>query len=90
MNDNVRTRALMLASFEAACRVAKGSQTVALVPASAAGLLLSLFGTARHAFDACSKLPLEGPWPAAAKYLAALVIAEMADTVPPESREVAR
>lgn len=96
MNENIRTSAMMRASFLAAAKVGqtvetplgtvyKIPQTQTLTPASAAGLLLELFGTARLAFEACSRLPMDGPWPMAARYLAQQSSVETADTLPPQS-----
>ncbi len=93
-NKNIRTSAMMRSSFLAASKVgqvveAPGGtiytipQTMTLNAASAAGLLLELFGTARLAFEACSRLPMDGPWPMAARYLAQQSAMEMADTIRP-------
>jgi hypothetical protein len=94
MNENTRNSATLRASFLASARVGQTAesplgnavkipQTMTLNGASAAGMLLELFGSARLAFEACSRLPMDGPFPAAQRYLASLTATEMADTIRP-------
>ena len=101
MSENIRTSAMMRASFLAAAKagqvvetplgtIYKIPQTMTLNAASTAGLLLELFGSARSALDACDRLPMDGPFPAAQRYLARLVELELSDTMPPQSAGVGR
>ncbi len=96
MSENIRTSAMMRASFLASAKagqvvetplgtVYKIPHTQTLTAANAGGLLLELFGTARLAFEACSRLPMDGPWPMAMRYLAEEARKEMADTEHPRA-----
>lgn len=89
MNENIRSRAALLASFYAATRTADNAQVLgqALVlnAASAAGLLLHTHQTVRAALEACARMPAEGPWPLAGRYLAGLAEDETADTERPRA-----
>lgn len=84
MIANVRTRAAMLASFYAASRVTRAGEPLRMNAATAAGMLLHLGGTTRAALEMAARMPGDGPWPLAGRYLAELFDAEGADTVPPE------
>ncbi|HET9797290.1 MAG TPA: hypothetical protein VFP90_04855 [Gemmatimonadaceae bacterium] len=83
MDRNTRTRAMMVTSFAAACRQTAAGEALKLNAASCAGLLLQAFGTTKAALEACARMPGDGPWPLAGRYLAELADTEGADTVPP-------
>lgn len=77
------TRAAMLASYFAACRVGIRAEALILNATSLAGMLLVEHRSAYEALDACRRMPMGAPWARAAELLAELVDAEGADTVPP-------
>lgn len=83
-NESVMTREMMLASFYAASRVGRQEKPwMALNGASAAGLLLHIYGGPKAARDACARMPADPVWGLAAHYLTALVENEAPDTTPP-------
>lgn len=67
MSENIRTSALMRASFLAAAKVGQIFEN----------------GTTALALNAFDRLPAEGPWPRAQRYLEQLRAAELAETLPP-------
>jgi hypothetical protein len=79
------TRAAMIGSYFAACRVGIRAEALILNAASLAGMLLHEHRTAHDALDACRRMPMGAPWARAAELLAELVDAEGADTMPPQS-----
>lgn len=88
MNENRRTVALAIASFRTASRFGRPlTDPIKLNAASAAGLLLLLFGTPRDALDALERLPDDETWLVARRHLGELVHAESRDTEPPQAEE---
>lgn len=82
--NNAYTRDLLVKTFTAGSQMGGDSVgTMTLTGAAAAGLLLSLFGTARAALSALESLPMTGPWPRAMRILSELATIERADTLPP-------
>jgi hypothetical protein len=72
VNDNVRSNALVRASYLAASQIQTEGRIV-LTPASLAGLLLEVAGTPRRALELARLLPPNDVESAARRYLVALV-----------------
>jgi len=83
MSDPTWTRAAMIASYFASCRVGIRGEALILNAASLAGMLLHQHRSSHEALDACRRMPMGAPWARAAELLAELVDVEGADTQPP-------
>lgn len=85
MSESIELRAAALAAFYASSRLG-----TPLDGSSAAGLLLHLCGSTLAAGQACLRMPNDPVWSLAARHLAMIGEAELADTLPPQSQAVAR
>jgi len=84
-NDNVYSREQLLRSFRAAAASGVGGAMI-LNGASTAGMLLSIYGSARAAFNAVvNSMPMAGAFPQAMRILDKLAEIERSDTLPPAS-----
>lgn len=79
--DQILSRATLLASFYASSRI--GTSSITMTPASAAGLLLHTHRTARAAFEASERMPIDPVWVQASIYLREIAQGEAPDTLPP-------